>query len=109
MGMEFSREGDSSVVRLEGCVDLSSAAELKAVLLEIFEAAPAMLTVDLASARELHIAILQLVWAASREAHARHIGFRLQRPQDGEMLNYLIDIGASLPSNGMPESVRGAA
>jgi len=55
------------LIRLEGQVTLTSAAELKSLLLEWLTTGKD-LEVDLQSAEEIDIAILQLLWAAAREA-----------------------------------------
>jgi anti-anti-sigma factor len=64
------------LVRLEGEVNISSAAELKKILIEAL-ATRKELHVDLEHASELDITALQLLWAAEREARGSSVGFTL--------------------------------
>jgi anti-anti-sigma factor len=64
------------LVRLEGEIDIASAAELKKVLLEAL-ASGRELRVDLERAAELDVTALQLLWAAEREARRSGVGFTL--------------------------------
>ena len=56
-----------SIVRLEGDLGLNSAAELKGILLDCLASGKA-LVLDLERAGEIDVSILQLLWAAGREA-----------------------------------------
>lgn len=55
------------VIRLEGGIDIASAAELKTLLLQAL-ASGRELRADLEAATELDITAVQLLWAAEREA-----------------------------------------
>ncbi|MGO9575568.1 MAG: STAS domain-containing protein [Terriglobales bacterium] len=66
------------VIRLEGEVNVASAAELKKLLLEALASQQqGEVRVDLKNASELDISILQLLSAAEREARASGKGFSL--------------------------------
>jgi anti-sigma B factor antagonist len=67
MPVTLQRQEGSWLIRLEGQVTVTSAAELKERLLE-WLAAGKNLELDLESAEEIDITILQLLWAAAREA-----------------------------------------
>ena len=60
------------LIRMNGQVTLASAVELKAALCE-WLAAGKNLELDLESVEEIDLTILQLLWAASREAGDRRM------------------------------------
>lgn len=62
------------VIRLEGQVNIASAAELKTLLLD-WLAAGKDLELDLDTAEDIDITVLQLLWAAGREASRVGLGF----------------------------------
>jgi len=64
------------LIRLEGELNVASAAELKKMLVEAL-AAKAELRVELENASELDVTILQLLWAAERAARVSGQGFGL--------------------------------
>jgi anti-anti-sigma regulatory factor len=63
----LQQQADHTFVRLEGECTLSSAAELKALLIEAL-ASGGDLRLDLRSVEEIDITAMQLLWAAEREA-----------------------------------------
>lgn len=65
---------DHSILRLEGACTVSSAAEMKSLLLAGLGSGKE-LRVDLERAEEIDITVLQLLWAAEREA--RRTGGRM--------------------------------
>jgi anti-anti-sigma regulatory factor len=67
MPVTLQRQESTWLIRLEGRVTLTSAAELKEVLLEWLSAGK-NLELDLEPAEEIDITIMQLLWAAGREA-----------------------------------------
>jgi len=67
MPLSLQREESRWLIRLEGQVTLSSAGELKQLLLE-WLAAQKDLELDLQGVEDMDIPILQLLWAAAREA-----------------------------------------
>jgi anti-anti-sigma regulatory factor len=66
----------STLIRLEGAVDISSANELKQLLLQALGSGR-KLYVSLANAKSLEVTIIQLLWAAERQSRASGIGFAL--------------------------------
>jgi ABC-type transporter Mla MlaB component len=71
------------VIRLEGDVNVSSVAELKAILVQGL-ACKKDLRIDLEQAKELDVTAMQLLWAASREAGIlnRELTLRGKVPQE---------------------------
>jgi anti-sigma B factor antagonist len=63
----MERHETQSLIRLEGDLTVTSAAELKSVLLEGL-ASGKDLQLDLERAEEIDITVMQLLWAAGREA-----------------------------------------
>ena len=76
MPVRFEQEETMGWLKLEGEVDISSAAELKNIVNEAF-ASGKEVKVDVSRATELDVTALQLLWAAAREARAIEIGFTL--------------------------------
>jgi anti-anti-sigma factor len=92
VSITLDRNESQCLVRLEGEVDISSAAELKAILLEAL-ASGRELRVDLERTTELDVAALQLLWAAEREAGGSGVGFSLLGRVPEEISVALSDIG----------------
>ena len=68
-------------IRLEGEINISSAAELKKLLLEALSSGKEI-RLDMERATELDVTALQLVWAVEREAKASGVTFvRVVPPQ----------------------------
>ena len=67
MSVTMERNESHLLIRLEGAVNLTSAAELKGLLIEGL-ASGSELVLDLESADEIDITVMQLLWAAGREA-----------------------------------------
>lgn len=74
MPLTVDRNGTRRLIRLEGEVGISSAAELKALLLEALSSAQE-LELDLEYASAIDVSLLQLAWAAGREATGAGSGF----------------------------------
>jgi len=67
VGIVLEQHDHSDLIRLEGVIDIESAAELKSILLQALGSGRAVhLTVE--SATHLDITALQLLWAAERDA-----------------------------------------
>ena len=62
------------LIRMQGEINIASAAELKNLLLQALASAKG-LGVDLEHATDLHVTALQLLWAAEREARKSSVGF----------------------------------
>ena|SRR5208283_4369809 len=78
------------ILRLEADCGLSSAAELKALLLEGLASGKSM-EVDLGAAAEIDITVLQLLWAARHAAERQKRELITQAPE--EILNLARDAG----------------
>ena len=74
MGIALDQANDASLLRLEGVVDISAAAELKAALLEAIAAAKTI-RVSAEEVSELDVCAYQLLWAAEREANRSGLQF----------------------------------
>jgi anti-anti-sigma factor len=79
-------------IRLEGEVNITSAAEVKKLLLQAL-ASGTELRVDLERATELDVTAMQLLWAAEREARASGKGFILTGRIPGEISAGMSDAG----------------
>jgi anti-anti-sigma regulatory factor len=73
----MERQESQSVIRLEGEFTLASAAELKNLLLQGL-AAGNDLRLDLEQAVEIDIPVMQLLWAAGREADRKGASLAIQ-------------------------------
>ncbi len=78
MPVTMERLENHSIIRLEGELTVTSAAELKEVLLVAF--ANGDLQLDLERAEEIDISIMQLLWAAGREAERKGVNISLRAP-----------------------------
>ncbi len=87
VGIALSQSDDSCTVSLAGAIDIASAAELKAVLLEALETGKEI-RISPADATDLDITAFQLLWAAKRAATASGVSFAL--------------------TDALPESIRGS-
>jgi anti-anti-sigma factor len=67
MSVALTHGENSSLVHLEGAIDISDAADLKVALLEALERGKAI-EVALSSVAGLDVTAVQLLWAAQREA-----------------------------------------
>lgn len=76
MSIAFSQTDDASLIRLEGAVDIGSAAELKAALLDARKAGKGIV-VTLVGVSDLDVTGFQLLWAARREAKEAGMRFEL--------------------------------
>jgi len=74
-----SRDG-KNVIRLEGAVDIGSAAEFRQLLIDVLNQGDAI-EISLRGATELDITAMQLLWAAGKAARGAGTGFAL----DGEV------------------------
>jgi anti-anti-sigma regulatory factor len=80
------------VIRLDGEINIGSAAELKKLLLQAL-ASGRELRVDLEHATELDVTALQLLWAAEREARGSSRGFTLAGRVPEEIWAAVVDAG----------------
>jgi anti-anti-sigma regulatory factor len=73
MPVTLQRHESRWLIRLEGPIHVTSAAELKTLLLD-WVAAGKDLELDLEHAEEIDITIMQLLWSAAREATRTGVG-----------------------------------
>ena len=77
MAVTMERQESQSLIRLEGEFSVTSAAELKGLLLEGLGSGKHLL-LDLAQAEEIDITLMQLLWAAGREAGRAGAGMAIR-------------------------------
>jgi anti-anti-sigma factor len=92
MGITLEESDTTSTIRLEGTVDISSAAELKTQLLQALDSGKAV-RVSLEAATYLDVTAIELLWAAEREAIKRGVGFTLAEPAPEGVSAALLDAG----------------
>jgi anti-anti-sigma factor len=97
MPVTLEQSEDSSVIRLEGSIDIASAAELKKLFIQAF-ASGHEVRVELDGATDLDVTAVQLLWAARREAKVMGVEIALtgQAPEQ---------VGSSLRQAGFQELV----
>ena len=83
---------DASLVRLEGVLDIASAAEMKSVLLSAL-ATNKEIRLTLEGATELDITAMQLLYAAERDAAKAGILFALEDSVPDEISAAMTDAG----------------
>jgi len=66
MGIALNQTSDASLLRLDGVIDISVAAELKAALVEAVASGKAV-RVSAEAVTELDVSAYQLLWAVGRE------------------------------------------
>lgn len=76
MSLAMEQREESTLVSLEGGIDIACAAELRSLLLEALEKAKEV-RVSLEKATSLDVTAVQLLWAAAREAKRLEFGFVL--------------------------------
>ena len=102
MSVSCNEGQELSLLRCEGDVKVSSAAELKQLLLRALERGKDI-QVDLASVTEVDITTLQLLWAAEREAKGAGVGFSLAGELPAGVAATLAAAGfQSFPSSARP-------
>jgi anti-anti-sigma regulatory factor len=93
MGITLDDSGSQAVIGLDGVVDISSAAELKTLLLRALNSGKKV-CVSLHGATDLDVTAVELLWAAEREASKAGVGFSLAGPA-------LAEVSASLSVAGL--------
>jgi len=92
VGIALGQADHSSLIRLDGVVDISAAAELKAALLRAIEVGDEI-RVSVNEAAELDVTALQLIWAAAREARLKSVGFALAWKAPESVRSFLASTG----------------
>jgi anti-anti-sigma factor len=95
MGIALEGSDAESVVRLDGAIDIASAAELKARLLEALSSGTGV-RVSLEGARYLDATAVQLLWAAGRQARRSGVPFQLSGQLPDPLWAALADAGLQL-------------
>ncbi len=104
LGIALKQGKESSAIRLEGVIDIASAAELKAVLLDALKRGKPV-TIALDSSAGLDVTAIQLLWAAQREATVSGVGFTLAGPVPARVSATLKEAGFDsfpVPADGDP-------
>ncbi|MGC2301181.1 MAG: STAS domain-containing protein [Acidobacteriaceae bacterium] len=108
MPVTFDRSEAAGVVRLEGDIDIASAAQLKEVLLEAL-AQRGEARISLETATGIDVTAVQLLWAAEREAKASGVVMALQGPVPETLRATLREAGfESFPFTDDGEPAKGA-
>ena len=76
MGIALEQSKQSSVIRLEGAIDIAAAAEFKKLLLQACRSGKEV-RVALDGATDLDVTAVQLIWAARRSAEGTGVAFTL--------------------------------
>ena len=92
MAVNLDQSEALCVIRLDGEINIGSAAELKKLLLQAL-ATSRELRVDLEHATELDVTAWQLLWAAEREARGSSRGFTLAGRLPEEISVAVVDAG----------------
>jgi anti-anti-sigma regulatory factor len=92
MGITLTENEALSAIGLEETVDISSAAELKALLVKSLSAGKGV-RISLEGAAYLDVTAIQLLWAAEREARGAGVGFVLEGPIPERISAALLDAG----------------
>ncbi len=79
MGITLDESKSEVVIGLDGAVDISSAAELKALLLQALNSGKKA-RISLDKAADLDVTAVELLWAAEREANKAGVGFSFAGP-----------------------------
>ena len=76
VGITLKQSKKSTVIRLEGAIDIAAAAEFKKLLLQACGSGKEV-RVALDGATDLDVTAVQLIWAARRSAEAAGVAFTL--------------------------------
>ena len=96
MSIALSHDGGCCRMELDGAIDISCAADLKASLLQALETGEEI-SISLTGTTELDVTAVQLLWAAG--ARSRAAEPRIQVTQPPELCRLLADAGLELPAN----------
>jgi anti-anti-sigma regulatory factor len=76
MGISLDKSDAGAVIALADSIDITCAAELKALLLEALSSGTEVL-ISLDDATDLDVTAFQLLWAAERQARQSGVEFRI--------------------------------
>lgn len=92
MSIALTQSDNTSLLRLDGEIDISCAADLTVALLEALAAGKAI-RVSVDEVTELDVTAFQLLWAAGRQAKQAEIGFTVTGEMRGAVRESLSAIG----------------
>lgn len=92
MPITLDQSESLSLIRLEGELDITSAVELKKVLLQTI-ASGKRLRLEVGAVTDLDITTLQLLWAAARDARRSGLNFTLMGQIPKEIATVVADAG----------------
>lgn len=92
MGITLKQSEESTVIHLDGAIDIACAAELKTTFLDALKSGnPVRVALD--GCTDLDVTAVQLLWAAGHEARALAMGFKLAGPVPEPLWAALKDAG----------------
>lgn len=86
------REDDCCAIRLDGAIDIASAAELKEALLAAVESGQ-VIRLSLEDVSDLDVTAVQLLWAARRDAEQRGVAFAVSTGPSASVRRTLAEVG----------------
>lgn len=92
MGIALDEREEMSVVALDGSIDISSAAELKTLLVQAIDGGKPV-RIALEAATYLDVTAVQLLWAAGEAARQSEIDFAFAGQTPALLLAQLADAG----------------
>ncbi len=92
MGITLKQSRKSSVIRLEGAIDIGAAAEFRKLLVEACGSGREV-KVALGGATDLDVTAVQLIWAARRSAEAAGVALTLSGAVPQSVATALGDAG----------------
>jgi anti-anti-sigma regulatory factor len=92
MGISLTESSAGNLVTLDGSIEISSAAELKTLLLQALSSGKDT-SVSLGEATYLDVTAVQLLWAARQQAQRSGVGFEFSSPPSELVSNALADAG----------------
>jgi anti-anti-sigma regulatory factor len=92
MGITLDESKSKAVIGLDGVVDISSAAELKTLLLRALNCGKKV-RVSLDKAADLDVTAVELLWAAKSEASKAGVAFSFAGPAPAELSAALCEAG----------------
>ena len=92
MSLAIEEREESTLVSLEGTIDIACAAELKGLLVEALGRAKEV-RVSIQKAMSLDVTTVQLLWASSREAKRLGLGFVLAEKMPEQISKVLGGVG----------------
>ena len=92
MGISQTQAGDSSLIHLEGAVDIASAAEIKTAFLEALKTG-GEIRISVDKATDLDVTAVQLLWAVKHEAKRLGVSFAIEGKPSETIQEFLSNVG----------------